>query len=122
VTKLYLPIEGIILLPSTVRAYNYPIKGTAGTGHGKGNNCRKDRQELFRGLDETLSYFCRYERISFKMTQNLVQAVIFLTLNQLILNNRLLFWNKTQFNHDWLKQYIFKGPQYDINSRDNEQQ
>jgi len=55
------------------------------------------------------------------MTQDLVQAVILLTMNQLILNNRLLFWNKTQFNHDWLKQYIFKGPQYGVESIDNEQ-
>ncbi len=64
--------------------------------------------------------FTATERISFKMTQDLVQAVIFLTINQLILNNRLLFWNKTQFNHDWLKQYIFKVPQYDFDTRDNE--
>jgi hypothetical protein len=55
------------------------------------------------------------------MTQDLAQAVIILTINQLILNNRLLFWNKTLFDHAWLKQYIFKGPQYDFDNRNNEQ-
>lgn len=54
------------------------------------------------------------------MTQDLVQAVIILTMNQLILNNRILFWNKTQFNHDWLKQYIFKGHKNGVESSDNE--
>jgi hypothetical protein len=56
-----------------------------------------------------------------KMTQNLAQVVIFLTVNQLILNNRLLFWNKTQFNHDWLNQYIFKGTQYGADGRSKKQ-
>jgi hypothetical protein len=41
--------------------------------------------------------------------QNLALALTLLTQNELFLNNRLLFWNKIQFDHDWLEQYIFKG-------------
>jgi hypothetical protein len=42
------------------------------------------------------------------MSQNLALIVKLLTVNQLILNNRLLFWNMTWFDHDWLEQYICK--------------
>lgn len=42
------------------------------------------------------------------MPQHLIMAVRLLTLNQLILNNRILFWNKTRFEHEWLEQYIYK--------------
>jgi len=53
------------------------------------------------------------------MMQNLALSIILLTRNQLFLNNRLLFWNKIRFDHDWLEQYIFKGVQYDSDNRGN---
>lgn len=50
---------------------------------------------------------------------NLALALKFLTQNELFLNNRLLFWNKIQFDHDWLEQYIFKGVQYGAGNSNN---
>jgi hypothetical protein len=38
-----------------------------------------------------------------------VKLIIIEKLQKSILNNKLLFWNKTQFNKAWLDTYIFKG-------------
>jgi hypothetical protein len=43
------------------------------------------------------------------MSQKLTPVKKLFTMNQLILNNRLLSWNRSQSNQDWLEQYLFKG-------------
>jgi hypothetical protein len=67
---------------------------------------------------ESFKYHSIEERI-LTMIQNLAIALKLLTKNELFLNNRLLFWNKIQFDHDWLEQYIFKGVQYGEDNSNN---
>jgi hypothetical protein len=67
---------------------------------------------------ESCKYNSPEERI-LRTMQNLALALKLLTQNELFLNNRLLFWNKIQFDHDWLEQYIFKGVQYGADNSNN---